>query len=116
MSTHQPHTRPVSPWKPSTVGRLPVPTPAVVTARPLLDALHAALDGPAPCASSPDLFTSGDEADSLVAAEHCASCPARAACLAYGAAIAATCGTWGGVDRTPRDARRSTTTDERASA
>lgn len=114
MSTHSPWRRPVTPWKLSTVGRLPVPTPAVVTARPLLDALHAALDGPAPCAGSPDLFTSGDPEDALVAVELCHACPARAACLEYGRAVDATFGVWGGVDRTPRDGRRTTTTERRS--
>lgn len=74
------------------------------------------LDGQAPpCTSSPDLWTSADGTDALVAAERCHGCPARKPCQEYGEAIAASVGVFGGHDMTVRDARqgRQTSTDDR---
>lgn len=96
-----------TPWRaPYAKGRVPIPAPEAVAAAPLLLALFTALDGaPSPCAGSPEVWTSTDEGDALVAAEHCHACPARQPCREYGEAIAATCGVFGGIDRTPRDGR-----------
>ncbi len=106
-------------WKLSPAkGRVPTPSAEVVAAAPLLRALAGALDGQAPpCHGHAEVWTSEDEADVLVAAEGCASCPARRECAAYADAIAATCGVWAGCERKPQDRRRRTSTDtERTSA
>lgn len=105
-------------WKVSPARRVSTPAAEVVAARPLQAALHAALgDDPAPCASHPEVWTSDQPDDVLVAAEGCHGCPARQPCGAYADAIEASAGTWGGVDRTPRDARRRpTSTDSRRTA
>ncbi len=111
MSTHAPHTRNVRLWvAPPAKGRTPNPLPEVVAAAPLLADLWDALDGQRPpCTASPATWTSTDQADVLVAAEHCTDCPARRQCAAYADAIDATCGTWAGLERTPRETRRRRT-------
>lgn len=120
MSTHAPYSRNVPMWKPpGTARRVPVPSAAAVAAAPALAALFTVLDGqPPPCAAAPDVWTSDHADDLLVAAESCAGCPARVPCLAYGRAVGATAGVFGGVDLTARDGRRRPTDDtiERASA
>jgi len=102
-----------SQWKALTAGRTPVPAPEAVAAGPLLLALFTALgDEPAPCAISPEVWTSDHRDDVAVAQEGCAECPARRECAAYAVAIGATAGVWGGIDRTPRYGRRRPTTEQ----
>lgn len=104
---HAVDTRWPTPWNPpGSAARRSAPSVVAVAAAPLLAALFARLGEQAsPCAGH-DLWTSEDPDDVLVAQEGCASCPARRECAEYAVAVDATCGTWGGVDRTQRDGRR----------
>lgn len=122
MSTHTAYCRNVSLWPQPTGGTLaarhPEPSPAAVDAAPLLLALLGALgDEPSPCAGDAERWTSGKPDDVAVAVEGCAGCPAQRECRAYGLAIAATAGVWGGRHLGARAARRPSTTErERVSA
>lgn len=79
------------------------PTPTVDCTRELL-ALADALRGEPPCSTDPDLWHDPDPGPAV---QVCRGCPGSAPCLAYGLAIAADSGVYGGFDFDRRRTRRA---------
>ena len=69
-------------------------------------AAAAAAGRPPPCAADPDRWLGDDPAGRATAAAECAGCLAFAACGAYAEVAGEAWGTWAGVDRSARTAKK----------
>ena len=89
---------------------------AVQAAGEQLQALHEALGRTAPPCAGDDRWTTDERADVRHAQAGCQPCPAREECVAYGRAIGARTGVWGGQHLGPRWTRNTTTDTEELTA
>lgn len=103
----------VKPWKAETYRPTLAEVRVARAAGPALEALHQALGSTPPPCTEDDRWTSEERTDVAHAVQGCQACPARRECLAYGRAVQASCGTWGGVQLRTRSNRNTETTETR---
>lgn len=85
-----------------------------IAALPAWRRLHAALadaDGPVPCQSAPEVWTSDDAEQRASASRACADCPVILLCDQFARLNRETAHVFGGLDRTPTRGRPAAQTE-----